>query len=178
MRIDKSEYPYLLTEHTWSWGPVTTVFEQGTPPGGLVSNVNIAPFVDDSGRVIVRQRIGWCIVGGTLEPGETYLDTLKRELLEEAGCELIDCKIFGALRMTSLASTPYRVHLPHPVSYRLLCLGEVRRVCEPTNPEDGEHILEVSILPLDEACKRLEARPDDGPLLADIYKLAAKMRAG
>ena len=177
MRINKSEYPYLLAEHTWSWGPVTTVFEQERPPDELVSNISMASF-DNSGWLIVRQENGWGIVGGTLEPGEAYLDTLRRELLEEAGCELVDCHVFGALRSTSLASTPYRAHIPHPVSFRLLGVGQVRRVGEPTNPDGGEQILEVSTCPIEEACRRLEARPEDGPLLSDIYRLAAVFRAG
>jgi 8-oxo-dGTP pyrophosphatase MutT (NUDIX family) len=175
MNIDEDEYPYLMTEHTWSWGPVAVVFEQKSPPDELVSNIAMAPF-DDSGWLIVRQKVGWGIVGGTLEPGETYIETLRRELLEEAGCELIDCEIFGALRMRSLAPIPYRAHLPHPVSYRLLGVGKVRRVGEPTNPDGGEHILEVSTYPLDEVCRKLHTRLEDGPLLAEIYRLAAAFR--
>ena len=134
MDINEDEYPYLMTEHTWSWGPVATVFEQKSPPKELVSNIAIAPF-DDSGWLIVRQKVGWGMVGGTLEPGETYIETLSRELLEEAGCLLIDYEIFGSLRMRSLAPNPYRAHLPFPLSYRLLAMGKVRRVGEPkSNP--------------------------------------------
>lgn len=82
MRLDESDYPYLIQEHTWAWGPVKTRFVAGEPTSfDLVSNVNIAPF-DDSGWLIVRQEIGWGIVGGILEPGENYLDALKRELHE------------------------------------------------------------------------------------------------
>src|SRR5262245_49601389 len=62
MDINEDEYPYLMTEHTWSWGPVATVFEQKSPPNELVSNIAIAPF-DDSGWLIVRQKVGWGIVG-------------------------------------------------------------------------------------------------------------------
>lgn len=173
--INEDEYPYLMTEHTWSWGPVATVFEQKSPPKELVSNIAIAPF-DDSGWLIVRQKVGWGMVGGTLEPGETYIETLRRELLEEAGCLLIDYEIFGSLRMRSLAPNPYRAHLPFPLSYRLLAMGKVRRVGEPTNPKGGEQILEVSTYPLDEACRKLQKRPEDGPLLAEIYRLAAAFR--
>ena len=108
MDINQADYPFLFGEHTWPWGPVKTVFEPGEPPHELLSNVNIAPF-DDTGWLIIRQQIGWGIVGGTLEPGETYLDTLKRELIEEA-------------------------------------------------------------------CRLLERRPDDGPLLAEIYRFAATVR--
>lgn len=175
MEIRQADYPYLLGEHVWSWGPVKTLFEPGQPPLGMVSNVNIAPY-DDSGWLIVRQKMGWGIVGGTLEPGETFMDTLRRELLEEARCELVHYEIFGALRMQSLVGTPYRPHLPHPISYRLLGFGEVRRIALPTNPASAEDILEVSSFSLEEACKRLQQRPDDGPLLAEVYRLAAAFR--
>jgi 8-oxo-dGTP diphosphatase len=173
--VNESDFPHLFKEHIWPWGPVKTVFEAAEPSVELLSNVNIAAF-DHTGWLIVRQRIGWGIVGGTLEPGETYLDTLKRELMEEAGCELTNFEILGALRMEFLCEQPYRQHLPFPLSYRLLGVGEVRRITTPTNPEGAENILEVGTFELDEACCRLERRPDDGPLLAEIYKYAAIFR--
>jgi 8-oxo-dGTP diphosphatase len=175
VNINQTDFPYLFWEHVWSWGPVKTVFEPGEPPLKLISNVNIVPF-DHTGWLIIRQNVGWGIVGGTLEPGETYLDTLRRELIEEAGCELINYEVFGALRMEFLTNEPYRPHLPFPISYRLLGVGEVKRITSPTNPLSGEKIVEVSTFQLDEACKLLERRPDDGPLLAEIYRFAAIFR--
>lgn len=175
LAIDQTDYPHLFTEQIWLWGPVKTIFEPVEPPAGLISNVNIVPF-DESGWLIIRQQIGWGIVGGTLEPGETYVETLTRELMEEAGCELVNFAVFGALHMEFLTERPYRPHLPFPISYRVLVVGEVRRVAMPTNPEDGETILEVTAFSLGDACQRLEERPDDGVLLAEIYKYAAAFR--
>lgn len=175
MIINQADYPYLFKEHVWPWGPVKTIFEPTEPPAELVSNINIIPF-DHAGWLIIRQRIGWGIVGGTLEPGETYMDTLTRELMEEAGCELINFEILGALRMEFLCEQPYRPHLPFPLSYRLLGVGKVQRITTPTNPEGGEKTLEVATFGLAEACQRLERRPDDGPLLAEIYRYAAIFR--
>jgi hypothetical protein len=42
--------------------------------------------------------------------------------------------------------------------------------------DGGEHILEVSAYPLDEVCRKLHTRLEDGPLLAEIYRLAAAFR--
>ena len=175
MIVDRADFPHLFNEHIWSWGPVKTLFEPSEPPFELVSNINIVPF-NETGWLIVRQQIGWGIVGGTLEPGETYMDTLRRELLEEAGCELVNFELMGALRMEFLTEQPYRPHLPFPISYRLIGVGKVRRITTPTNPADGEEILEVATFGLEEACRRLEKRPDDGPLLAEIYRYAAMFR--
>lgn len=175
MIVNQGDFLHLFEEHSWSWGPVKTLFEPGEPPAELVSNINIGPF-DDAGWLIVRQEVGWGIVGSTLEPGETCMDTLTRELLEEAGCELVSFEILGALRMEFLTEQPYRPHLPFPVSYRLIGVGEVRRTSRPTNPADGEEILEVATFGLEEACRRLGKRPDDGPLLAEIYRYAAIFR--
>jgi 8-oxo-dGTP diphosphatase len=173
MNVNEVNYPYLFGEHTWAWGPVKTVFNPGMPPLELVSNINIVPY-DNTGWLIVRHKIGWWgIVGGTLEPNETYHNALERELIEEAGCKLIDYKVFGALRMEFFTDKPYRSHLPFPISYRLLAVGEVKQVTSPTNPDNGEQIVEVGMFPLKTACQLLETHPDDGPLLADIYKFAA-----
>ena len=172
MVVDQSQYPYLFSEQIWPWGPVKTIFEPTIPPAALVSNINIVPY-DQTGWLIIRQEMGWGIVGGTMEPNEHYLTTLKRELREEAGCTLINFKLFGALRMEFLTERPYRQQLPFPISYRLLGVGEVKQVTTPSNPANGEHILEIATYTLDEACKKLAARPDDGPLLADIYRYAA-----
>lgn len=175
MIVDPQQYPNLFNEQVWPWGPVKTIFEQSIPSVELVSNINIVPFAA-TGWLIVRQEIGWGIVGGTLAPEEHYLTTLKRELLEEAGCALLNFKLFGALRMAFLTERPYRPHLPFPISYRLLGVGQVQQITAPSNPEDGEHILEVGTFSLQEACQKLAQRPDAGPLLAEIYQYAAAFK--
>lgn len=45
----------------------------------------------------------WEIPGGTLEPGEHWRDALRRELVEELGAELADCRVIGWFRCTSAA---------------------------------------------------------------------------
>ncbi len=88
MCIDKADFPQLFQEKLWPWGPTRAVFELGVnPPDDLISNVNLVPYIRDE-WVIVKHEDGWCIVGGTLEPSETYLEAIHRELREEAGGRL------------------------------------------------------------------------------------------
>ena len=177
MNIDKSLFPELFEDKLLPWGPIRAVLELDvTPPDELISNVNFVPCVKDK-WVVVKHENGWCIVGGTLEPGEGYLDTIKRELMEEAGAVLKTFHLVGAWHCHSLADKPYRPHLPWPEFYRLLAYGEVEISGKPTNPKGAEQVSEVAALSLEEACRRLETKEDDGKQLADSYRLVAALKA-
>jgi 8-oxo-dGTP pyrophosphatase MutT (NUDIX family) len=171
-----SDFAYLFEDIRW--GTVSARFERITqpPPDALISNVNVVPFV--GARVLLIQlEDGSCeIPGGTLEAGERYLDAARRELLEEAGARLLDYTPFGAWRCHSSSPQPFKPHLPHPDFFRLVGYGSVELIGQPTNPADGEQVVAVEIVTVDEAAARFVAsgRPD----LADLYWLAARVREG
>ncbi len=174
--IDPSQFPELCREKTYPWGPTRAVFELGVqPPAHLISNINFVPFIGDQ-WLIVRHDRGWGVTGGTLEPGETYLQAIGRELREEAGARMLSCHLVGAWHCHSLAAQPYRPHLPWPEFYRLLAYGQVERVGQPENPLGAEQIEEVAVLPLAEACRRLATKADDGAEQAEMYRLVAAIK--
>jgi 8-oxo-dGTP diphosphatase len=137
MEVDKSgrhqvngferKYPYLFNEVTWSWGPTRAKFIllEAPPPPQTIANVNIVPRVGDRLLVLQHEDGSWDVPGGTLEAGESYLETARRELIEEAGAKLASFSVIGAWRCQSLATEPYRSHLPHPDYYRITGLGRV-----------------------------------------------------
>ena len=79
--------------------------------------------------------------------------------------------------MVSSADAPYRPHLPHPISYRVVGIGEVRLTGSPTNPPKGEQIREVGSFPLDQACSLLSQRTPDSEQIVQLYRLAAEVRS-
>jgi 8-oxo-dGTP pyrophosphatase MutT (NUDIX family) len=168
--IVQRQFPELFTPV--HWGPVEAVFvpRQMLPPRSLIGNVNMIPFVGDD-AVILRVADGRLeIPGGTLEPNEDYLAALRRELTEEAGARLRSFTPLGAWHCRSSASEPYRPHLPHPIFYRVVGYGDVELVGRPTNPDGGEQIVEVVVVPVEEAAALFLRwqRPD----IAALYTLA------
>ena len=144
------------------------------PPINLISNVCVTPFIDNQWLVLRLQTREWKNPGGTLESNESYMDAIRRELIEEAGARLITFKPFGAWHYFSTASKPYRPHLPHPEFYRLVGYGSVEIVGISTNPEGGEKIESVEFVPIEEAVKRFSAV--NRFELAELYQLASRVR--
>ena len=178
--VNTRDYPYLAQVRTGEKQRWQFELRPAPPPANLISNVYIVPFIGAQClliRMLHHQREVWDITGGTLEPGETYLDAIRRELTEEAGAQLLTFELFGAWHNWSSAPAPYRPHLPHPESYRVVGYGEAALVGSPTNPPDGEQVIEVACVPVEEAVRRLRTSWPDLPELAELYRLAAALRA-
>ena len=168
------EFPHLFQKVTWPSSSVTAQFKllNDDPPHHLVGNVNIVPWTRHGWLLLKFDDGSWEIPGGTIEPGENYIDTITRELIEEAGARLQTFHLFGAWHCFSMASKPYRPHLPFPEFYRIVGVGEVEVVQAPGNPADGERISLVDCVPLATAVKRfISIKRYD---LAELYLLASK----
>ena len=169
------QYPDLFKPAVWSEIVAVQFYAAQVADESLIGNVNIVPFVGDK-VVIVRTEAGtYEIPGGTLEPDEPYLETIKRELMEEAGAHLkSDFVPCGYWLCRSLLPQPYRPYLPHPEFIRLVGYGQIDLISTPGNPEDGEQIAAVEVLSVGEAARvfRDAGRAD----LADLYQWVVDQR--
>lgn len=59
----------------------------------------------------------WFIPGGRVEVGETYEDTLKREMMEELGCSPIDVRWLGFLDRTPPEHPTFLMQVAHVISW-------------------------------------------------------------
>jgi len=95
-----------------------------------VVGIAAAARTEDGRWLLIRRRDtgGWALPGGTLEWGETLSVAVTRELLEEAGVELI-----GAPELFSVYSQPERDYRFHAVTILVNArVSEPRRA--PKNP--------------------------------------------
>jgi 8-oxo-dGTP diphosphatase len=171
MDILERRYPHLFNETVWEWGPIRARFVRldQPPPNDKISNINLVPRVDKAWVLLQHGDGTWDIPGGTIEPGEAYMQTLEREMREEAGAEVLSFHLIGAWHCFSLAEKPYRPHLPFPEQYRLVGTGQVRILHEPINPPGTELIASVACVDFGTALTSFNSCNRDD--LAELYKL-------
>ncbi|MFX3647855.1 MAG: NUDIX hydrolase [Paenibacillus sp.] len=171
--LNTEQFPALST--SIHWGIIEAEFRLNEiVDETLVSNISIIPFVGDQCVVFQLDNGDWELPGGTLEAGEPYMDGLKRELMEELGAEMRSYQIFGQFHCTSSALEPYRPHIPHPHFVRIIGYGDVELVGDPLNPEDGEQVVAVEVVEIDEAIRRFQKQNRYD--IAEMYQLAHMLR--
>jgi 8-oxo-dGTP pyrophosphatase MutT (NUDIX family) len=177
MPIDAPQrFPHLFQEAVWSPGLVRVHFELFAGdqlPEALIANVNLVPRCEQGWLILQLEDGSWEIPGGTLEPGESYIDAIRRELWEEAGAQVQTLYLIGGWHYRAAGERPYRQHLPFPEFYRVVAVGQVLRVGMPTNPIDGEKVVAVECLPLLEVTERFKDQGRDD--LAELYELASTL---
>ena len=91
-------YPELV--RTTSQG-VAVAFVPLTEVHGTITSAYAVPYLDRDTCLVVRRRDGnWTIPGGTIQPEETWEETLRREILEETGAEIECFEAVGAYRLS------------------------------------------------------------------------------
>ncbi len=107
-----------------------------------VVGVAVAARTADGRWLLIRRRDtgGWALPGGTLEWGETLLSTTRRELLEEAGVNLI-----GPVELCGVYSNPERDYRFHAVT--VLVLTTVGEPHQP--PQNALEIVDVRLFDSD-----------------------------
>jgi len=86
---------YGETTYEFSW------IEGGEPSTELVSQVSGYIFNDKKEMLIVKNK-NWTIPGGHPEEGESYIETLKREVLEESNVSIRNVTYLGQVKVTNM----------------------------------------------------------------------------
>src|SRR3989344_9606213 len=70
---------------------------------GFTNQCQAIPFIDDEHIVLFKHIDGYYgLPGGTAEKGEKFEDTLKREVMEESGCKVLDCGLICYVKGTEI----------------------------------------------------------------------------
>jgi 8-oxo-dGTP diphosphatase len=168
-----ARFPHLFAAATWEWAASHVQFSTAIPDDALVTNVHVVCFAGDRIVLCEAGRGVWFLPGGGREPGEDVEQCVRRELREEAGASLAGpVRPIGAHYLTSYQDRPTRPGNPHPVRAILWCTADVVVDGEPTNPADGEQVVEVRAVPLGEA---RELAATDGAWSPEMIALGAEL---
>lgn len=167
-------FPDLFRETYLDYADCRIRYTTEAAPEDLVSRLHLVAVTEAGNIVVCRTEQGWRFLpGGTRELGEALQELARRELMEEAGAVLDgELRYFSAHVADSNREKPYRPHLPHPRAYWAYAVADVRVVGVPTNPHDGEAVVEVLTLPPSVAADYIQ---EEDSIHADVLRHADAM---
>jgi 8-oxo-dGTP diphosphatase len=168
-------FPNLFRESYVDYADCRTWYTTEAAPDDLVTRLHLVAVTAEGDVVVCRSAQGWRFLpGGTREPGESLHDLARRELMEEAGAVLEgEPGYFAAHVADSNRDRPFRPHFPHSRTYWAYATAPVSIVDKPTNPEDGETVVEVVTLPPTAAADYIEDQ--DQQFHADVLRHAVAL---
>ena len=130
----------------------------------------VIPFVSETECLVTRRENGrWVLPGGTLEPGESWLEAAHREIMEETGAALSDVKPIGMYHCVSQEDRPRLPHFPHPIHVRVVSCADADQVGPPSDSDGNGSIIETRTIPYTEAADLFSLEDRD---FAALYELA------
>ena len=169
----------LYAPQRWEWAGIDALFSTEPPDDDLVTNVHVVGFVGERVVFCHDARGDWFLPGGTRERGESVEACVARELGEEAGARLVGpLRWIGAHHCVSDRPQPHRPWQPHPEKAWLWCAADVVVDGTPTNPADGEQVVEVRLVAVAELDAELDTLVADGldAWVAELVRLAVELR--
>ena len=147
-----SKYTAVATERM-DWRSVkiklvaSAYVTRSLPPLEYITSVRSLVFHNGS-VLLMRNRDGAHILpGGRLEPGETLVDALRREIREEAGVCIRDIHRLGFVHLRHQSPKPPQYAYPYPDFFWLIFQAHAHsKRAMPQAPDDGQ--LSVEFVPL------------------------------
>ena len=143
-----------VSQNTAKWGndielEVSDYLCSEAPPPDLVSSVRAIVFKED--RVLVMRNLdGTHIVpGGRVEEGESFEETLRRELIEEAGMEVRVGGQIGLVHLRHTTPRPENYPFPYPDFLWPVYVASVVGL-RPDAKVDDDYEIGSQLLPLQE----------------------------
>ena len=126
---------------------VTSYLTQHLPPTALITSVRAVAFKDDHVLAIREPHFVHILPGGRVEDGESFMDTLTRELLEETGWTVRDPRQLGFMHFHHTTPKRKGCKYPYPDFLQLVYMVEA----EERNSSariDGDYVIDCSLVPI------------------------------